>query len=172
MPSLYDDNSDKNKKPKLDLKYVEDKSENRDSEKIKEICETNNNYTADETFKKIRGSIQIRGKAGKMLTKTFESKEMLPFAQLRTLNQKDLLHSLEENDKLGIVIKDQLRVAMINMEQYEQMVTALQEYERLLDCIEESELFEQMNHRLKSERHVEYKEGMSLLEMAGIRPKG
>lgn len=105
-----------------------------------------------------------------MITKTFEPKEMLPFSQLRTLNQKELLHSLEENEKLGIVIKDQLKVAMINMDKYQKIVEALQEYERLLDWIEERELYEKIGHRLESDRVVEYKEGMSLLEMSGVRP--
>ncbi|WP_145950346.1 hypothetical protein [Paenibacillus sp. Y412MC10] len=105
------------------------------------------------------------------MTKTFETKEMLPFSQLRTLNQKEMLQSLEENDKLGIVIKDQLKVAMMDMEKYEKMVDALQEYERLLDWMDEREEYERISHRLESDRVVEYKEGMSLLEMAGVRPK-
>lgn len=105
-----------------------------------------------------------------MITKTFEPKEMLPFSQLRKLNQKDLLRSLEQNDKLGIVVKDQLKVAMIDMDKYQMMVDALQEYERLLDLLEERELYEQIGHRLESNRVVEYKEGKSLLELAGIHP--
>lgn len=113
---------------------------------------------------------KIRREALKMITNTFEPKEMLPFSQLRTLNQKELLHSLEENDKLGIVIKDQLKVAMINMDKYQKIVEALQEHERLLDWIEERELYEKIGHRLESDRVVEYKEGMSLLEMAGVHP--
>ncbi|MFD1953210.1 hypothetical protein ACFSL6_03210 [Paenibacillus thailandensis] len=107
-----------------------------------------------------------------MITKTFEPKEMLPFSQLRTLNQKELLHSLEENDKLGIVIKDQLKVAMIDMDKYQMMVDLLQEYERLLEWIEEREEYERIHHRLDSDRVVEYKKGMSLLEMAGIHRQG
>lgn len=106
-----------------------------------------------------------------MMTKTFEPKELVPFSQLRTLNQKELLHSLEENDKLGIVIKDQLKVAMIDMNKYQMMVEALHEYERLLDWIEEREEYERIQHRLESDRVVEYKQGMNLLEMAGIHPR-
>jgi hypothetical protein len=172
MPRLYDgtDNENKNSKLKHDAEEtIENRNENIDAEKLTETRETNNT-TADDL--KIGIEHRIRGKEKRMLTKTFESKELLPFSQLRTLNQKDLLHSLEQNDKLGIVIKDQLRVAMMDMEKYEQMVNVLQEYERLLDYIEEGELFERIAHRLKSDRFVEYKEGMSLLEMAGIHPKG
>ncbi len=106
-----------------------------------------------------------------MITNTFEPKELLPFSQLRTLNQKDLLQSLEQNDKLGIVIKDQLKVAMIDMDKYQQMVNALQEYERLQDWVEERELYERIGQREESDGAVEFKEGMSLLEMAGIHPR-
>ncbi|MFB5759978.1 hypothetical protein [Paenibacillus medicaginis] len=83
----------------------------------------------------------------------------------------DLPHPLEENGKLGIVIKDQLKVAMIDMDKYRMMVDALQEYERLLDLVEERELYERIPHRLEGGRVVEYKEGMSLLEMAGVHTK-
>jgi len=107
-----------------------------------------------------------------MLTKTFESKELLPFGQLRLINQKDLVKSLEENDKLGIVIRDQLKVAMIEMGQYEQMIDALQDYERLLDLLEEHEIYEQIKHRLEDDRVVAYKEGMSLFGMGGVHLKG
>lgn len=106
-----------------------------------------------------------------MMTKTFESKELLPFSQLRTLNQKELLQSLVEHDKLGIVIKDQLKVAMIDMERYEQLVDALQDYERLLELMDEQEEYGRILHRFESNRVVEYKEGMSLLDLAGVHRK-
>lgn len=106
-----------------------------------------------------------------MFTKTFEPKEMLPFSQLRTLNQKDLLRTLEENAKLGIVIKDQLKVAMIEMDKYEKLVELVQEHERLLEWLEERELFEQIEARSNSNEWEVLPEGMSLVEWAGIRPK-
>jgi len=64
-----------------------------------------------------------------MLTKTFEPREMLPFSQLRTLTQKSLINSLENNEKLGIVIKDQLKVALMDIKVYEEMVERIQELE-------------------------------------------
>lgn len=77
-----------------------------------------------------------RNEASEMLTKSFAPRELLPFNRLRSLNQKDLLRSLKENGKLGIVIKGQLKVALIGIEQYELMVEALQEYQRLLESKE------------------------------------
>lgn len=106
------------------------------------------------------------------ITKTFEPKELLPFGQLRSLNQKELIKSLEENEKLGIVIKDQLKVAMIDMDKYQLMVDVVQEYERLLEWLEERELIEETIQRLNSEEWEEAPEGMSLMEWAGIHPKG
>jgi hypothetical protein len=105
-----------------------------------------------------------------MITKTFEPKEMLPFSQLRTLNQKELLQSLEENDKLGIVIKDQLKVALIDMDKYQTMVEVIQEYTRMLDWLEERELYEETAHRLSGDWE-EIPEGVSLMEWAGIQTK-
>lgn len=100
-----------------------------------------------------------------MLTKQFEAKEMLAFSQLRTLNQKDLITSLEEHDKLGIVIKDQLRVAMLDMELYEQIVEELQELNRLKELLEEQELFERTQHRFDG-RFEELPEGKTVLDWA------
>jgi len=131
--------------------------------KADEQCEMDNRVESENL-------VRVRKDKFKMITKSFEPKEMLPFSQLRSLNQKDLLLSLEKNDKLGVVIKDQLKVAMIDMEKFEMMVDVLHEYERLLDWIEEHELYNRIGHRLGSENVVEYKEGMSLLEMAGIHP--
>jgi len=64
-----------------------------------------------------------------MLSKTFESKEMLPFSQLRTLTQKSLINSIENNEKIGLVIKDQIRVALIDIKTYESLVERVQELE-------------------------------------------
>lgn len=110
-------------------------------------------------------------KNSEMLTKTFEPKEMIPFGQLRTLSQKELLRHLEEHPKLGIVIKDQLKVALIDMDKFLELVEAVQEHERLLDWLEERELFERVSARSNGEWE-QLPEGMSVLEWAGIRTKG
>jgi hypothetical protein len=141
------------------------------NESAKSAANLNESAKSAANLNESAKSAAIREKL-KMITKTFEPKEMLPFGQLRTLNQKDLLQSLDENDKLGIVIKDQLKVAMIDMEKYQIMVDAVQEYKRLLELLDERELFERTAHRLDSDRWEELPEGMSLMDWAGIIPKG
>lgn len=106
------------------------------------------------------------------VTKNFEPREMLAFSQLRTLNQKELIQSLDQNDKLGIVIKDKLQVAMISMEKFENLVEAVHEYGRLLEWLEEQELFNRIEHRLKEPVFEELPEGTSLWEWAGLDVKG
>jgi hypothetical protein len=180
MPSLFNhendnekpiaDETDKRRKEKKRVNDEKTDKRNENSERIDDANKKTDKQSENDKRVESENKIRVRKETLKMITKTFEPKEMLPFSQLRTLNQKDLLHSLEENDKLGIVIKDQLKVAMIDMDKYQMMVEALQEYERLLDLVEERELYERIGHRLESNRVVEYKEGMSLLEMAGVHP--
>ncbi|RUT38721.1 hypothetical protein EJP82_26780 [Paenibacillus anaericanus] len=102
------------------------------------------------------------------LTKTFEQKEMLAFSQLRTLTQKDLISSFENNNKIGIVIKDQLRVAMLDMAVYENLVEQAAELERLTEVLEEQEFFMRTQHRLDG-KFEELPEGTSLRNWADLR---
>jgi hypothetical protein len=109
----------------------------------------------------------------KMLTKTFEAKELMAFSNLRSISQKELLRALDTNEKLGIVIKDQLKVAMIDMDSYQSLVETAQEYERLLEWMEEQELFNQVGHRLNNDEGWEgIPDGMSLREWASPSPTG
>lgn len=182
MPSLFNQENDdlEPNERRENEKRVNDENQNQNqnrnkrnenSDRIEDANAKTDNLNYEDKRVEDENKIRTRKEALKMITKTFEPKEMLPFSQLRKLNQKDLLHSLEQNDKLGIVIKDQLKVAMIDMDKYQMMVDALQEYERVLDLFEEREMYERISHRLESNRVVEYKEGMSLLEMAGVHPR-
>lgn len=178
MSSLNNHGDHRKFKPKSQLSKEKLNVEQKNIDKVNRMPEKNSKHTDDHlletnnyTYTNTNSGIRVRKETFKMMTKTFEPKELVPFSQLRTLNQKELLHSLEENDKLGIVIKDQLKVAMIDMNKYQMMVEALHEYERLLDWIEEREEYERIQHRLESDRVVEYKQGMNLLEMAGIHPR-
>ncbi|MDO3408156.1 hypothetical protein QWJ34_00095 [Saccharibacillus sp. CPCC 101409] len=89
-----------------------------------------------------------------MPTTTFKKEEMVAFGELRSLNQKQLLHSLDENDKLGIVIKDKLSAVVLDMKKYEAMVAAIESYEKLQERLEEQELFQELNlkQRLETDR--------------------
>jgi len=120
-----------------------------------------------------RSIVSLKENKLNMITNNFEPREMLAFSQLRTLNQKELIQSLDQNDKLGIVIKDKLQVAMINMEKYQMLVEAVHEYSRLLEWLEEQEMFKRIEHRLSDPAEwEELPEGKSLWEWAGLEVKG
>jgi hypothetical protein len=70
------------------------------------------------------------------ICKSFAPGELLPFAQLRSLNQKDCRRAINENGKLGIMIKGQLSMVLVRIEEFELMVDALQEYSRGLEMKE------------------------------------
>jgi len=162
-----------NSKKETNQNTQENNSKKETNENIHEIYDnTHENNSRKETNENIHEIYENLREKLKMITKTFEPKEMVPFGQLRKLNQKELLKSLEDNEKLGIVIKDQLKVAMMDMEKYQIMVDAVQEYERLIEWLDEHELFEKTANRWNSNRWEELPEGVSLMEWAGIIPKG
>lgn len=165
---INENQADKNlKKPKSENQTKcepEKKSENQTK------CEKLD--IADKITKEERLIVRLKEIKNIMVTKHFEPREMLAFSQLRTLNQKELIQSLDQNDKLGIVIKDKLQVAMISMEKFEYLVELVQEYGRLLEWLEEQELFKRIEHRLDNPVWEELPEGKSLWEWAGLEEKG
>lgn len=67
-----------------------------------------------------------------MFTKTFKLDEMIPFGQLRKINQKDLSELVKTNDKVGIMVNSKIKVVMIDIEKYQKMVDLIEEYEQIL----------------------------------------
>lgn len=67
-----------------------------------------------------------------MFTKTFKLDEMIPFGQLRKINQKDLSELVKTNDKVGIMVNNKIKVVMIDIEKYQKMVDLIEEYEQIL----------------------------------------
>lgn len=119
-------------------------------------------------------TVSLKEKNTRMISKNFEPKEMLAFSQLRTLNQKELLNSLDQNEKIGIVIKDRLQAAIISMETYLELVEAVQNYSRLLVWLEEEELSKRYLNRLNDDpaAYHELPEGISLWDWTGSQSKG
>jgi len=73
-----------------------------------------------------------------MPTKVLEREETLPARSLRTLSQKDLLEMVEKFEKLGLIVNDNLSVAMLSWDKYENIVDLIQEQK---DKIAEMENF-------------------------------
>lgn len=87
-----------------------------------------------------------REELDKMATKEFTPKEMLPAKKLRMLSQRDLLE-LTKQHKVGIIVKDELKIAMLNMEVFESMVDYINELE---ETIEDFELATRFGDRIKT----------------------
>jgi hypothetical protein len=98
-----------------------------------------------------------------MLTKEFTSKEMIAANQLRTLSQKEILEKLAESNKIGVIVKDELRIAMIDVDVYEALLDRLREME---ERFEELVLADRLKDRVQSpeSKWIEFPEGMAVSE--------
>jgi len=61
-----------------------------------------------------------------MPSKVLGREETLPARSLRTISQKDLLEMLENSEKIGLIINDNLSVAMLSWDRYEDIVDLIQ----------------------------------------------
>ncbi|AKU27535.1 hypothetical protein ABEO87_13825 [Geobacillus stearothermophilus] len=72
----------------------------------------------------------------KMPTKTLTKEETLPASALRSLSQKSLLEMVNAFDKLGVIVNNNLSIAMLSWEKYEQLVDNIQELQSKIDELE------------------------------------
>lgn len=62
-----------------------------------------------------------------MPTKVLKREETMPANSLRSLSQKDLLEMLEVYEKLGLIVNNNLSIAMLSWERYEKIVDLIQQ---------------------------------------------
>ncbi len=62
----------------------------------------------------------------KMPTKSLEKRETMPAKDLRSLSQKNLLDKLNQNEKLAIIMNDDIKAALLSWDKYEQMVDRIE----------------------------------------------
>jgi len=68
----------------------------------------------------------------KMPTKTLEREETLPANSLRTLSQKSLVEMVDNFEKLGLIVNNELSIAMMDWKKYERIVDLIQEQEEMI----------------------------------------
>ncbi|WP_100486363.1 hypothetical protein [Sporolactobacillus pectinivorans] len=61
-----------------------------------------------------------------MPTKSLEKRETMPAKDLRSLSQKNLLDKLNQNEKLAIIMNDDIKAALLSWDKYEQMVDRIE----------------------------------------------
>jgi hypothetical protein len=80
----------------------------------------------------------------KMPTKTLEREETLAANSLRSLSQKSLMEMVSSYEKLGLIVNNELQMALLSWENYEEIVdlveTQNEKIEELESMIEDMEL--------------------------------
>ncbi|MFX3617450.1 MAG: hypothetical protein ACE3JK_07970 [Sporolactobacillus sp.] len=82
----------------------------------------------------------------KMPTKSLEKKETIPAKDLRVLSQKNLLKKLSQNEKLAIIMNDDIKAALLSWDKYERLIDRVEslnaQVEELQNVIEDHQLNE------------------------------
>lgn len=71
-----------------------------------------------------------------MTNKPISSKELLAGGKLRSLSQKNLLSLVENNEKVGVVINDQLSIAMMKWNKYKELINVLADQQNSISELE------------------------------------
>ncbi|GIM46441.1 hypothetical protein DNHGIG_19900 [Collibacillus ludicampi] len=82
---------------------------------------------------------------------TFSKEETLPARSLRTLSQKELLELLSRHEKLGLIVNDELKIVMLEVETLEAMVKRIRELEDLVEDMELAKTLGDRVHALNTE---------------------
>jgi len=70
---------------------------------------------------------------GKILDRPFTRKNTFPASHLRELSQKRLQEMIKDNQLLALIIKDELAITMMGMEEFEELRDYVEQLEQLLD---------------------------------------
>ncbi|MDG5473914.1 hypothetical protein P6709_19490 [Jeotgalibacillus sp. ET6] len=88
-----------------------------------------------------------------MPTKFLEREATLAARDLRTLSQKALVEKVQHLDKLGLIINDQLSIAMVSWNRYEEIVDLIEKQNDLIsqleNYIEDTELAKMYDDRAR-----------------------
>ncbi|MET1249510.1 hypothetical protein ABWW58_12055 [Sporolactobacillus sp. STCC-11] len=82
-----------------------------------------------------------------MPTKSLEKKETLPAKDLRSLSQKNLLEKLSQNEKLAIIMNDEIKAALLSWNKYEQMVDRIEFLNAQVEELQSEREDHQLNER-------------------------
>lgn len=65
-------------------------------------------------------------------TKSLQKEEIVPANNLRTMSQKLLVEMLSERQKIGLIVNNELSIAMIEWSKYEQIIDTIQQQDTLI----------------------------------------
>ena len=99
-----------------------------------------------------------------MPTKRLEREEIFPGKLLRSTSQKKLLEMVEKFDKTGVIMNDDLAIAMLSWNRYEELVNLIevqderiQELENTLEDIQLSQTYRNAVIQTERGENKEYK---------------
>ena len=103
-------------------------------------------------------------KLPKLLDQSFTSQNTIPASKLREISQKKLKEMVEENSIMGLIIKDEMALTMIGMEDYEELLKYMEILEQM---VEEASIIKNFNKEVfetPREEFIEMPENMSAKE--------
>ncbi|MBP3040355.1 hypothetical protein J9303_12760 [Bacillaceae bacterium Marseille-Q3522] len=68
-----------------------------------------------------------------LLKKPFTLKNTIPASKLREISQKKLKEMIDEDEVIGVIIKDEMSVAMMGMKEFEGLKQYVENLEQTLD---------------------------------------
>lgn len=68
-----------------------------------------------------------------LLNKPFTLKNTIPASKLREISQKKLMEMIEENQLMGLIIKDEMAITMMGMEEFEELKKYVETLEQTLE---------------------------------------
>jgi hypothetical protein len=68
-----------------------------------------------------------------LLNKPFTLRNTIPASKLREISQKKLVEMIEENQLMGLIIKDEMAITMMGMEEFEELRKYVEMLEQTLE---------------------------------------
>lgn len=68
-----------------------------------------------------------------LLNKPFTLKNTIPASKLREISQKKLMEMIEENQLMGLIIKDEMAITMMGMEEFEELRQYVEMLEQMIE---------------------------------------
>jgi hypothetical protein len=105
----------------------------------------------------------MEGVSKGMPSKLLEREETLPANSLRSLSQKALLEMVSNYEKLGLIVNNELSIAMLSWEKYERIVDLIQtmdekiaEYESIIEDFELAQMYGDDVVRAEKDKNASY----------------
>ncbi len=84
---------------------------------------------------------------------TFTTKETLPARELRKISQTNLLELVNEREKIGVIVNDEIALVLLKVEMLEQLVDRVRELEEIIERSGDLEYEKSISNRLTLNTH-------------------